>query len=106
MMPTAVPWRRDDYAGAIRTVAGQDFAALSMLADYLSPMCYSFMLRRPPEWIHSVVEELGASSTAKIVPSNQVREYYRPEERFGVGDHPPTEVPAWGGTPALLGGGA
>ncbi len=82
----AVPWRRDDYAGAIRTVAGQDFAALSTLADYLSPMCYSFMLKRPPEWIHSVVEELGASSTAKIVPSIQVREYYRPDERFGVGE--------------------
>jgi hypothetical protein len=79
----AVPWRQDDYGGAIHRVAGQDFAALSKLTDYLSPMAYSFMLRRPPEWIHSVVQDLAASSSVPIVPSIQVREAYR-EERFGV----------------------
>jgi hypothetical protein len=79
----AVPWRRDDYAGAIRRVAAQDFTALSALADYLSPMCYSFMLERPPEWIHSVVQDLDASSTAAIIPSIQVKESYREDERLG-----------------------
>jgi hypothetical protein len=78
----AVPWRGQDYAGAIRRVAGQDFASLSAFADYLSPMAYSFMLRRPPEWIHSVVRDLSASSAVKIVPSIQVRESYREDERF------------------------
>ena len=80
----AVPWRREDYSGAIRRVAGQDFAALSPLADYLSPMAYSFMLERPPEWIHSVVEDLAAVSAAGVVPSIQVREAYREDQKFSV----------------------
>jgi hypothetical protein len=78
----AVPWRRDDYRGAIRNIAGQDLEALSSLTDYLSPMTYSFMLRREPTWIHSVVQDLASSSTAKIVPSIQVKEAYRLQERL------------------------
>lgn len=80
----AVPWRRDDYRGAIRSIAGQDFAALSSLVDYLSPMTYSFMLRREPTWIHSVVEEVSAASAAGVVPSIQVGEAYRLGEGFSV----------------------
>ena len=30
-----VPWRRDDFDGAITRVAGQDSLALSEIADYL-----------------------------------------------------------------------
>jgi len=78
----AVPWRRDDYRGAIQSIAGQQFEALSSLTDYLSPMTYSFMLRREPTWIHSVVQELASSSTAKIVPSIQVKEAYRLQEKL------------------------
>ena len=78
----AVPWHRDDYQGAIRSIAGQDFAALSPLTDYLSPMTYSFMLRRDPSWIHSVVQDLASSSTVRIVPSIQVKEAYRLQEKL------------------------
>ncbi len=81
----AVPWRHDDFEGALDRVAGQDFEAISAFSDYLSPMCYSFMLHRPPEWIHSVVRELAQSSTAWIVPSIQVKRAYR-EEILGKGE--------------------
>jgi hypothetical protein len=80
----AVPWREHDYAGAVRRVAGQNLTELSALVDYLSPMTYSFMLKRPPEWIHAVVRDLAATSGAPIVPSIQVKEAYRSDEEFSL----------------------
>jgi hypothetical protein len=78
----AVPWRAGDYDGAIKKVIGQDLDAISRYTDYLSPMCYSFMLRREPAWIGSVVQELAIDASCSILPSIQVKEYYRPGERF------------------------
>lgn len=72
----AVPWRRGDFGGAIRKVVGQDFAGISRLTDYLSPMCYSSMLHRDPAWIASVVQDLSSSASCPILPSIQVRPYY------------------------------
>ena len=81
-----VPWRRDDFDGALQRVAGQDPAALSKIADFLSPMAYSFMLRRPPEWVASVVEDLGWVADCPILPSIQVSPAYREGEVFSAGD--------------------
>jgi hypothetical protein len=78
----AVPWRKGDYDGAIKKVIGQDLVVISRYTDYLSPMCYSFMLSREPAWISSVVQELAADTSCPILPSIQVKEYYRPDERF------------------------
>lgn len=72
----AVPWRKNDFNGAIKKVAGQDFAALSRFTDFLSPMCYTLMLHRDAPWIHSVVEDMAAVSSAPILPSIQVRAAY------------------------------
>jgi len=77
-----VPWRRDDYDDAMSRVAGQDPAALSEFADYLSPMAYSFMLHRPPEWIASVVEDLDWVADCPVLPSIQVSPAYREGEVF------------------------
>jgi hypothetical protein len=77
-----VPWRRDDYDGAIERVAGQDVTALSEIADFLSPMAYSFMLRRPPEWIASVVEDLDHVADCRVLPSIQVAPAYREGDNF------------------------
>jgi hypothetical protein len=82
----AVPWRRDDFGGAIRKVVGQDFAALSRMTDYLSPMCYSAMLKRDPAWVHSVVEDLAATASCPILPSIQVGEYYPGDRPLGATD--------------------
>jgi hypothetical protein len=72
----AVPWRRDDFGGAIKSVAGQDLGALSRFADYVSPMCYTLMLRRPPGWVASVIAEMSTQSSCPILPSIQVRPAY------------------------------
>jgi hypothetical protein len=81
-----VPWRRDDYDGAIMRIAGQDLPALSEVADYLSPMTYSFMLHRPPEWIAAVVEDFEWVANCPIVPSIQVAPAYRDDKVFSAAE--------------------
>jgi len=77
-----VPWRRDDYDGAITRIAGQDLSALGEVADFLSPMTYSFMLHRPPAWIASVVQDFDWVADCPILPSIQVAPAYREDEVF------------------------
>ena len=72
----AVPWRKDDFGGAARAVAGQDIARLSRLADLVSPMAYHHMVLRTPAWVHEVVADLALRSRAPILPSIQVAEAY------------------------------
>jgi len=72
----AVPWRQDDFGGAIKIISGQDFAEITPYTDYLSPMCYSHMLKRKPSWINSVVKDIYSLTNHKIIPSIQVKEAY------------------------------
>ena len=67
---------------AIARVAGQDLSALSRIADYLSPMAYSFMLERQPEWVSSVVEDFEQVADCPVLPSIQVSPAYRKNEAF------------------------
>lgn len=72
----AVPWRHDDFNGAIKTVAGQDFSAISAYVDYISPMTYSHMVKREPSWIHSVTTGISNQVNCKVIPSIQVNKAY------------------------------
>ncbi len=81
-----VPWRTTDYDGAITRIAGQERAALGELADYLSPMAYSFMLHRPPEWIASVVGDTARQAACPVLPSIQVASAYREGESFAAAE--------------------
>jgi len=82
-----VPWRQKDFGGAIRTIAGQDLAALAARTDMISPMCYWHMLKRNPAWIHEVVEDAYSQSGGRVIPSIQVGNAYLSEkvsvEEFG-----------------------
>jgi hypothetical protein len=71
-----VPWRDKDFGGANIRVAAQDLQKIAPLADYISPMCYSQMLRRDAGWIGSVVTEMDKKAPGKILPSIQVYPYY------------------------------
>jgi len=75
-----VPWRREDFDGAIMRVAGQDPVALGEISDYLSPMAYSCMFERPPEWVVSVVEDLDRIAECPVLPNIQVS----PDSRNGA----------------------
>lgn len=72
----SVPWRENDFGGAIKVIAGQDRAALAGPADMISPMCYWHMLKRKPSWIHDVVEDASSHSKSRVVPSIQVGNAY------------------------------
>jgi len=72
----AVPWKKEDFNNALFIVAGQDIKDISNYTDYISPMCYSHMLKRKPEWINAVVEDMASYSNCLIVPSIQVNKAY------------------------------
>ncbi len=72
----AVPWRQTDFGGAVKIVAGQDFAKIAPVVDFLSPMTYAHMVKREPPWIHSVVMDIHVEADCKILPSIQVKEAY------------------------------
>jgi len=72
----AVPWRKDDFGGAVRSIAGQDLTRLAPYADFISPMCYHHMVRQSPAWVHDVVADLSAQTRVAILASTQVSEAY------------------------------
>jgi len=71
-----IPWRKNDFDGAIKIIAGQDFQEISKYVDFLSPMCYHHMLKRTPSWIGAVVKDIYDQTNSKIIPSIQVKEAY------------------------------
>jgi len=73
----AVPWRVHDFDGAIRKIVGQDFKQLAPLTDYISPMCYSHMLKRDASWVSTVTRDIQRQAPGvKVLPSIQVKEAY------------------------------
>ena len=72
----AVPWRDKDFENASIRIAAQDLTKISAFADYISPMCYSQMLRRDASWIESVVKDMDKKAPGMILPSIQVYPYY------------------------------
>ncbi|MDI6849563.1 MAG: hypothetical protein QME69_07200 [Candidatus Saccharicenans sp.] len=75
-----VPWSQEDFGGARISIAAQDLNSLFRYVDYLSPMCYAHMVKRPPEWINSVVADMKKSAPNPIIPSIQVKEAYLTEK--------------------------
>ena len=71
-----VPWAHNTFDGATKSVAGQDLAALSAFANFLSPMTYTHMIKRPAEWIGTVVRDVDQIAENKVIPSIQVSEAY------------------------------
>lgn len=71
-----VPWRKTDFDGAIKKIAGQDLKEMAKIVDSISPMCYSPMLKRKPSWINAVVKDMYERTKHKIIPSIQVEKCY------------------------------
>jgi hypothetical protein len=80
-----VPWRDVDFDGANIKVASQDLNRIAPFTDYISPMCYSPMLKRDPAWIESVVKEMNSKAPGKILTSIQVYSEY-PDDSFSIED--------------------
>ncbi len=75
----AIPWRKEDFNDAARRITGQDFRDIARHVDMISPMCYAHMVKRSPEWIHSVVSDLSARVDIPVYPSIQVNRAYLEE---------------------------
>jgi hypothetical protein len=71
-----VPWRKDDFGGAGRSIAGQDLVRLGPLVDFVSPMVYHHMVRQTPEWVHAVTLDAYDRTRGRILPSIQVDKAY------------------------------
>lgn len=71
-----VPWREEDFGNAGINVAAQDLSALAEIGDFVSPMCYSHMLKRDAPWIASVVKDMDRRAPGRVLPSIQVYPYY------------------------------
>jgi len=54
----AVPFTDTEWDGAIKTIIGQDFALLADRVDFISPMTYNIMCRRPPQWINDITTDI------------------------------------------------
>ena len=72
----AVPWRSNDYDGAIKNIIGQNLVDLAKYVDFISPMCYHHMVKREPTWIHDVTTDIFEQTNKQILPSIQVSKAY------------------------------
>ena len=82
----ALPWTKSDFDGAVKSIAGQDFALLSSKLTQLTPMTYSKMLKRNGQWINDLVKSLHNECGKKVsvIPAIQCKSVYG--ESFDDGD--------------------
>lgn len=64
----SVPWREDQFDGAILKVIAQDFKALSQYVDIFSPMVYHLMCGFPVSWIREYSLYLKDKTKKSVVP--------------------------------------
>jgi hypothetical protein len=66
-----LPWRPQDFDGAITAIAGQDVEQLALTADCLSPMVYHKLCDRDVPWLGDVVQDLRSRITKPVLPAVQ-----------------------------------
>ncbi len=75
-----LPWRENDFNGAIRSIAGQDVEILSKYVDVFIPMTYSHMLKRKPDWINDITSEIYDKTGKQVLASIQIEKTYLEEK--------------------------
>jgi len=71
-----VPWKEGEFNNSLLEIAGQDLNKLGSYVDFISPMCYSHMLKKEPNWINQVVKDHKKQSQISVIPAVQVKECY------------------------------
>lgn len=64
----SVPWRGEDFDGAIKKVIGQDFKSLAKYIDVFSPMTYQKFCDRNVKWIGRMVKYMAKTTGKPILP--------------------------------------
>ena len=72
-----VPWKSEDYNGAIRSIIGQDVEELKEYVDVFSPMVYHAMCGKPVEWISDVTSWVWKKTGKEVLPIIQVADVPR-----------------------------
>jgi hypothetical protein len=78
-----VPWRENDFNGAIRSVAGQDIQQLKKHVDIFIPMTYSHMLKNKPNWIHDVVSDIHVKTGKQVIACIEIEKTHIDKEISG-----------------------
>jgi uncharacterized lipoprotein YddW (UPF0748 family) len=79
----AVPWASTDFDGAIKSVIGQDFKALSPFIDVFGVMAYHKITGKSPSWINVIVRTISTDTGRTVIPLVQsipIPERVTPEE--------------------------
>jgi hypothetical protein len=71
-----LPLGRADFDNAVETTFGQRFESLADVIDVFEVMAYHQILKRPPEWIARVGEEIKARSGRTTVCTLQAVPLY------------------------------
>lgn len=68
-----VPWKNDEYGGALKSIAGQDLRGLSRYFDFIQPMSYSILLKKDIAWIQGIAADAKTQvgQEAAVIPCIQ-----------------------------------
>lgn len=61
-----VPWKDNDFGGAIKLIIGQDFKLLSKWVDIFSPMAYHRLCGKSVEWVGEVTKYMVESTNRQV----------------------------------------
>lgn len=71
-----LPFKKDDYDGAVVKHAGQDLNLLAPLCDFLSPMTFYNMFAKSLSWKHEICSYMHQESGLDVMDYCQDREVY------------------------------
>ena len=86
-----VPWKKSTFNGALSKILGQNLATLSEYVNFFTPMTYHHMMKIDVNYIKTLVNDMETqvnkaqlaqkfSRNIPIIPSVQLKNYYRDEK--------------------------
>ena len=86
-----VPWKKSTFNGALSKILGQNLATLSEYVNFFTPMTYHHMMKTDITYIKTLVTDMETqvnkaqlaqkvSRNIPIIPSIQLKNYYREEK--------------------------
>jgi len=70
----SVPWKENEFNGAIKKITGQDFKSLARYIDIFSPMTYQRFCGREVSWIGEMVDYMAETTNKRILPIIQTED--------------------------------
>lgn len=89
----AVPWRPQDFDGAVIWALAQDIERIAPYVDAISPMVYHEMCARPVDWISEITADFSRRTGKPVYPIIQASDVRAEElgEAFDAAKAPPSK---------------